>query len=549
VLSMFRDRGFIAAWFPFAFILSVVWYVDWFEYRKAIESDRMSLADYTQRTASRLTAAVNIRLQLTHLLAAMVTTDPAFALEKFDVIATSLIGDLKGVISLQLAPNGVVTHVTDIARNRGAIGHDLLEDKKRKRLVIRSIDERDYIITGPMTLRQGGEAVIARLPIFTKSSAQDEESFWGFATVLIDVDVLLSEANVQAVDKSIEVALRGKDGRGAKGAVFHGNPEIFDSPAALNLIDLPHGSWQIGVKRKNGLPEHVLRYRLLLWMIGGLLALSCAYGVFYMFRARLEQARIANDLKSTQLQLLQTEKLETIGTLSAGVAHEVKNPLAIIQLGVDYLARKKDNRSDVREVIAGMNEAVQRADTVVKQLVDFSASREVNIREMNVSELMDDSLNMVKHELMRAKIKVNNVIQDHSLLILGDKQKLKQVFINIFMNSIHAMEADGIIVVNAQKNSVNKIDFELAQKEKFKDEIVVITVEDNGSGIPEDKLKNIFEPFFTTKPAGEGTGLGLTVANNIIWLHESEIHYENNGSVGVKVTIIFNAVRVSGHVI
>jgi hypothetical protein len=69
VLSMFRDRGFIAAWFPFAFILSVVWYVDWFEYRKAIESDRMSLADYTQRTASRLTAAVNIRLQLTHLLA------------------------------------------------------------------------------------------------------------------------------------------------------------------------------------------------------------------------------------------------------------------------------------------------------------------------------------------------------------------------------------------------------------------------------------------------------------------------------------------------
>jgi PAS domain S-box-containing protein len=248
-----------------------------------------------------------------------------------------------------------------------------------------------------------------------------------------------------------------------------------------------------------------------------------------------------NELKESQLLLIQTEKLETIGTLSAGVAHEVKNPLAIIQLGVDYLIKKAHNSQDVNEVINEMDDAIQRADKVIKQLVDFSASRDVYMSKVNVSELLDDALDLVKHEITKAKIKVNKVMQDHDLLIEGDKQKLQQVLINIFMNSIYAIESNGMIDINAQKKKLNEVSFDITGSYKLEDEIIEITIDDNGSGVPEDKLEKIFDPFFTTKPAGKGTGLGLTVVQNILRLHKSKIHYENKQGGGVKVTILVNS--------
>ncbi|MBT6945896.1 MAG: PAS domain-containing protein, partial [Candidatus Marinimicrobia bacterium] len=246
------------------------------------------------------------------------------------------------------------------------------------------------------------------------------------------------------------------------------------------------------------------------------------------------------ELKEAQLQLIQTEKLETIGILSAGVAHEVKNPLAIIQLGVDYLIKKTKANPDVSEVINEMDDAIHRADNVIKQLVDFSASRDLHISEINVSELINDALGLVNHEIIKARIKINNVIQDHNLMISGDKQKLQQVLINIFMNSIHAIESDGMISINAKKTNMHGIDFDTTADLNPKDEYILITIKDNGMGIPENELNSIFEPFFTTKMAGQGTGLGMTVVQNILWLHKSSIHYENRQSGGIKISILFN---------
>ena len=157
------------------FMISGVWYIDRVEYQETVELDRVSLVDYTQITASSLTAEINIRLQLPRLLSAIVGTSPSFATTNFDSIATGLIGNLKGIISLQLAPNGIVTHVTDIPRNRAAIGYNILTDEKTKGDAIRSIEERVPVISGPLVLRQGGTALIARLPVFTND--QYKESF------------------------------------------------------------------------------------------------------------------------------------------------------------------------------------------------------------------------------------------------------------------------------------------------------------------------------------------------------------------------------------
>ena len=248
------------------------------------------------------------------------------------------------------------------------------------------------------------------------------------------------------------------------------------------------------------------------------------------------------ELKETQLQLIQAEKLETIGTLSAGVAHEVKNPLAIIQLGVDYLLKKSQSNDDLMEVIGEMDDAIQRADTVIKQLVDFSASRDMNLKSLNINTLVDDSLLLVKHELVKAKIEVKKDLGETLPEILGDNNKLEQVFINIFMNAIQAMDPVGNLSIKTSVKSADAVRLDVTGRFKYSNPAVVVVVEDDGPGINSEKLDAIFEPFFTTKPAGEGTGLGLTVVQNIIRLHKGSIRFENREQGGVRVTIIFESI-------
>ena len=174
------------------------------------------------------------------------------------------------------------------------------------------------VISGPLVLRQGGTALIARLPVFTND--QSKESFWGFVTVLIDIDVLLSEANVIAAHKDRYVALRR-----AEGSVFFGDPEVFDSPAAIGVINLPSGSWEIATKRKGSLPSHHLHWRIWLWAFGGIFSLAIPGFVFKILsdsnkkeKERRESEAIATEL----LQFIDTANAPIFGIDSKGHVNE-----------------------------------------------------------------------------------------------------------------------------------------------------------------------------------------------------------------------------------
>lgn len=248
-------------------------------------------------------------------------------------------------------------------------------------------------------------------------------------------------------------------------------------------------------------------------------------------------------LHETQLQLIQAEKLDTIGTLSAGVAHEVKNPLAVIQLGIDYLSRKSSGDENINEVIKEMDEAIGRADSVIKELVNFSASNDLSLEKLNVNELIDDSLSLVKHEIIKNNVTIDKSYYENLTEISGDKHKLEQVLINLVINAIHAMESSETKLIKIRTYPVRLGDIELDITGKFKidDTIVAITIEDSGTGIAEDKMKKLFEPFFTTKPSGKGTGLGLTVCQNIVRLHGGTLKFENVNAGGAMVTLLFKA--------
>jgi signal transduction histidine kinase len=258
-----------------------------------------------------------------------------------------------------------------------------------------------------------------------------------------------------------------------------------------------------------------------------------------LIHQRLLQAH--EELKQAQIKLIQTAKLESIGRLAAGVAHEVKNPLAVIQLGVDYLTRAAKNdanpNQDAIETIQEMADAVQRADTVIKGLLNFSRSEQLALLPADLNSVIEESLVLVRHELSKHAIALDKSLAEPLAEVELDRNKIKQVLINVFVNAVQAMGDNGKLSVKTFRQPAPAG----TAGQGPPGENVVLQIEDTGSGIPEDKQDKLFEPFFTTKPVGTGTGLGLSVSRKIIELHQGTIRIANrtDNILGVAVTITF----------
>jgi signal transduction histidine kinase len=257
---------------------------------------------------------------------------------------------------------------------------------------------------------------------------------------------------------------------------------------------------------------------------------------------RLQQSLL--ELKQAQMQLIQQEKMESIGRLAAGVAHEVKNPLAVIQLGTDFLAGQLKGNPVWHETVTDMADAVQRADTVIKGLLDFSRSEQLELQPTDIEQLIKDSLLLVRHDLTSRQITViSNLAADLPQLLL-DSNKIKQVFINIFVNAAHAMQEGGVLTISSAIQAIN--DEDLVHFGTFNgqraagDRVVKITVADTGIGIKEEAVSKLFDPFFTTKPVGIGTGLGLSVTRKILELHHAVITLQNRTDrQGAEAVLLF----------
>lgn len=263
-----------------------------------------------------------------------------------------------------------------------------------------------------------------------------------------------------------------------------------------------------------------------------------------MLKQRVELR--TRELQDANLKLMQAEKMESIGRLAAGVAHEVKNPLAIIQMGADFLSQEMQKDEVTSGVIKDINEAVYRADTVIRGLLDFSRDKKLELASGNINDVIENSLQLVAHELRQRQIEVRTKLSQDLPALPLDSNKLQQVFINLFMNAAHAMEREGVLDVISQLKTLNQqADLSRDRENRFKpgDTVLWIEVQDNGPGIIQEDHDKIFDPFYTTKPVGEGTGLGLSVSRNIINLHHGTIDIQNRREGGASVVIMFQLNR------
>lgn len=238
------------------------------------------------------------------------------------------------------------------------------------------------------------------------------------------------------------------------------------------------------------------------------------------------------NLTKAHEQLIQAEKMESVGRLAAGVAHEVKNPLAMIGMGLELLTRHlPPDDAKAAETIARMKRGIDRAKKIVRGLVDYSSDRRLEFHPWDPDKLVADALELVEYQLRKGGIRIDFKPAGGLPVVEVDQTKIEQVLVNLFINAMHSMDGEGELTIhtglvcmdNVSADEGNRLRDHLRQG----DRMVRITVADTGKGIPEDVLGKLFDPFFTTKATGIGTGLGLTVSRKIAELHGGDLVIAN----------------------
>jgi signal transduction histidine kinase len=196
-------------------------------------------------------------------------------------------------------------------------------------------------------------------------------------------------------------------------------------------------------------------------------------------------------------------------------------------------------------ILADMTDAIKRADGIIMGLLDFSVPHALDSHAEDLSAIMEQSVALVRHLLSEGGIKLTRELAAGLPPVWLDPNKIKQVFVNILTNAIHATPPGGTITVRTSTRLLrgDEADHDagsrLADRFRAGEAVLIAEVLDTGSGIPDEQLAHIFDPFFTTKPTGKGTGLGLTVTKKIVELHGGSLDIQNRKEGGVVVTIMF----------
>jgi PAS domain S-box-containing protein len=260
----------------------------------------------------------------------------------------------------------------------------------------------------------------------------------------------------------------------------------------------------------------------------------------------LEELKAANqELKETQLQLIQAARLESVGALAAGVAHEVKNPLQTILMGLDYLVPNYPaGNENIAMVLSDMRDAVTRANTIIRGLLQLSAQTDFEIKREDLNASVRRALNLVKAQVIASKVSVVRKLDAHLPAVKMDRLKIEQVFINLLINALQAMSPGGVLTVTTRAGQFGenlKVNETAFRQFSRGEQVVLAEVKDTGTGIAAVNLPKVFDPFFTTKPVGVGTGLGLSVVKKIVDFHGGGVDIQNAAQGGVVVTLVLRA--------
>ncbi len=226
--------------------------------------------------------------------------------------------------------------------------------------------------------------------------------------------------------------------------------------------------------------------------------------------------------RKLEMQLLQTQKLAALGVMAGGIAHEVRNPLAICSSAAQFLMDDEIDPAFSRECAGKIHKGIQGASVIIEKLLKFARpSVQTDIERVNLSLLLKETLDLVANQAKIQKIELTIQFPKVPVFVSGEASLLQQMFMNLFLNAIKAMPDGGILGLSMERRA---------------DEVVVRVV-DTGQGITPTEIGKIFDPFYTTSPVGKGTGLGLSICYSIVKQHFGSIEVESIEGKGTTFTV------------
>lgn len=246
--------------------------------------------------------------------------------------------------------------------------------------------------------------------------------------------------------------------------------------------------------------------------------------IFYLAIALLSGGLIEREFRSRKkaedmrLQLEHSHKMSLVGQIAAGMAHEIKNPLASIKGAVEILCEDGTSEEDKAEFQAIVLKEVKRINASVTDFLEFARPSETTLAVLNLADVVRSSLKQIQPQALRRDIRIISHVED-PVIVMADEERIHQVMLNLLLNAVDASpdESNVTISLGTEESDAR------------------ITIEDSGNGISEENVSKIFEPFFTTKSTG--TGLGLAIAKSIVERHKGCIKLENNTSRGARAEI------------
>lgn len=501
------------------------------EYRREIADEENSVLSEIQKLTLNINKYVSESIRNANGVVAFIQTYPDLNQDDFSLYADKLLPEESIISHFTAIKETTIAYVHPVEGNDGAIGVDLATIEGQKEDILRVKNDRITMFVGPVQLVQGGNAMIYRMPIVIS------DEYWGQMSMVLFYDAMLELSGVYDFAYNHSVVIEQFAQGDTKGKVIYQTEQLPSEDALTTTMDVTSGEWRITAEDIEGFNGTTPLFYMLI-VLGFIFAILISFASFMlldsnnrlnkqveerteaMHKTNEELKASINQLQNTQTQLIDKEKLATLGEMVSSTAHELNTPLGICVTVASYIEETNQKtikalqnntlkKSQLTDAFEHIGESVQvlnsNLDRAIKLVQDFRKlsldHSQEEIRTINLHDYVDHILKILSPTLKKTPHTIRNQV-DLSVEISTYPGAVFQILTNLIMNSItHGFE--DIPVGNIEIKS-------------YKTDRVIIDYRDDGKGISKEMAEKIFEPFFTTKKDKGGTGLGMHIVQDLI---------------------------------